>query len=59
LKDPCRALNNCLNFNFRRAERVWPFRKNGRDYALSVQGTIEANNGETLGQLPGADRRLF
>lgn len=43
--------HNCLNFNFRRAEPVWPFRKQGRDYALSVRGTIEANNGETLGQL--------
>jgi DNA-binding transcriptional LysR family regulator len=43
--------HNCLNFNFRRAEPVWPFRRDGRDYALSVRGTIEANNGETLGQL--------
>jgi DNA-binding transcriptional LysR family regulator len=43
--------HNCLNFNFRRAEPVWPFRKEGLDYALSVRGTIEANNGETLGQL--------
>lgn len=43
--------HNCLNFNFRRAEPVWPFRKDGRDYALTVHGTIEANNGETLGQL--------
>lgn len=43
--------HNCLNFNFRRAEPVWPFRQDGRDYALSVKGTIEANNGETLGQL--------
>lgn len=43
--------HNCLNFNFRRAEPVWPFCKDGRDYALSVRGTIEANNGETLGQL--------
>jgi DNA-binding transcriptional LysR family regulator len=43
--------HNCLNFNFRRAEPVWPFRKDGRDYALSVRGNIEANNGETLGQL--------
>ncbi|MCI4591948.1 LysR family transcriptional regulator [Sphingobium sp. BYY-5] len=41
----------CLNFNFRRAEPVWPFHKDGRDYALSVKGSIEANNGETLGQL--------
>lgn len=43
--------HNCLNFNFRRAEPVWPFRRDGRDYALAVTGTIEANNGETLGQL--------
>jgi len=43
--------HNCLNFNFRRAEPVWPFRVDGRDYALGVKGNIEANNGETLGQL--------
>jgi len=43
--------HNCLNFNFRRAEPVWPFRRDGQDFALSVQGNIEANNGETLGQL--------
>lgn len=41
----------CLNFNFRRAEPVWPFRKDGKDFTLSVKGRIEANNGETLGQL--------
>lgn len=46
--------HNCLSFNFRRAEPVWPFRKGGRDYALSVEGSIEANNGETLGQLAAA-----
>jgi DNA-binding transcriptional LysR family regulator len=46
--------HNCLNFNFRRAEPVWPFRKDGRDYALTVKGGIEANNGETLGQLAAA-----
>ncbi|MDP5279486.1 LysR family transcriptional regulator [Sphingomonas sp. DG1-23] len=45
---------NCLNFNFRRAEPVWPFRREGRDFALSVKGSIEANNGETLGQLAAA-----
>jgi DNA-binding transcriptional LysR family regulator len=43
--------HNCLNFNFRRAEPVWPFRRAGRDFTLAVKGTIEANNGETLGQL--------
>ncbi|MDR3465661.1 MAG: LysR family transcriptional regulator [Xanthobacteraceae bacterium] len=43
--------HNCLNFNFRRIEPVWPFRENGTDYALKVRGAIEANSGETLGQL--------
>jgi len=43
--------HNCLNFNFRRAEPIWPFRRDGRLYSLSVKGNIEANNGETLGQL--------
>ena len=45
---------NCLNFNFRRVEPVWPFRRDGRDFALSVKGSVEANNGETLGQLAAA-----
>ncbi|KRC78121.1 LysR substrate-binding domain-containing protein [Sphingomonas sp. Root241] len=45
---------NCLNFNFRRVEPIWPFRREGRDFALSVAGNIEANNGETLGQLAAA-----
>jgi DNA-binding transcriptional LysR family regulator len=43
--------HNCLNFNFRRVEPVWPFRRSGQEFAMSVRGTIEANNGETLGQL--------
>lgn len=46
--------HNCLNFNFRRVEPLWPFRADGRDYVLSVKGGIEANNGETLGQLAAA-----
>jgi DNA-binding transcriptional LysR family regulator len=46
--------HNCLNFNFRRAEPVWPFRRNGEDIVLTVKGSIEANNGETLGQLAAA-----
>lgn len=46
--------HNCLNFSFRRAEPVWPFIRDGRATALSVTGTIEANNGETLGQLAAA-----
>lgn len=43
--------HNCLNFSFRRSEPVWPFRRDGHDFALSVRGGVEANNGETLGQL--------
>ncbi|WP_449253178.1 LysR family transcriptional regulator [Brevundimonas naejangsanensis] len=43
--------HDCLNFNFRRQEPVWPFRRDGRDYALTVSGPVEANNGETLTQL--------
>ncbi len=46
--------HNCLNFNFRRAEPIWPFRRDGRDVTLSVEGGIVANNGETLGQLAAA-----
>jgi DNA-binding transcriptional LysR family regulator len=43
--------HNCLNFSFRRSEPVWPFRRDGHDFALPVRGGFEANNGETLGQL--------
>ncbi|WP_447728963.1 LysR family transcriptional regulator [Sphingomonas koreensis] len=46
--------HNCLNFNFRRAEPVWPFCDGQSDYAMTVTGSIEANNGETLGQLAAA-----
>ncbi|WP_159759548.1 LysR family transcriptional regulator [Sphingomonas sp. 8AM] len=46
--------HHCLNFNFRRAEPIWPFRREGRDFSLSVEGPIVANNGETLGQLAAA-----
>lgn len=43
--------HNCLNFSFRRSEPVWPFHRDGQHVALSVKGNVEANNGETLGQL--------
>ncbi len=43
--------HNCLNFNFRRIEPVWPFLRDGRAFGMSVKGNIEANSGETLGQL--------
>jgi len=45
------AQHTCLNFNFRRAEPVWPFRVRGETEALTVSGSIEANSGETLLQL--------
>lgn len=43
--------HRCLNFNFRRAEPTWPFHRNGSTYALTIQGPIEANSGDTLLQL--------
>lgn len=46
--------HNCLSFNFQRAEPVWPFRRDGQDFALAVSGNIEANNGETLSDLAAA-----
>ena len=46
--------HNCLSFNFRRAEPGWPFREDGRDRALAVTGSVEANNGESLAQLARA-----
>lgn len=46
--------HNCLSFNFSRVEPIWPFRRDGQNFTLSVRGSIEANNGETLGQLATA-----
>jgi DNA-binding transcriptional LysR family regulator len=43
--------HNCLNFTFRRDRPQWPFRRDGRDYALPVSGNVDANNGDTVGQL--------
>jgi DNA-binding transcriptional LysR family regulator len=45
------AQHNCLNFNFRRAEPVWPFRRDGEHFTMTVKGSVEANSGETLQQL--------
>ncbi|MGY2047292.1 LysR family transcriptional regulator [Methylobacterium sp. JK268] len=45
------AVHNCLDFSFRRIEPGWPFREDGRDHVLPVQGSLRANNGETLVQL--------
>ncbi|MBX4967815.1 LysR family transcriptional regulator [Rhizobium binae] len=41
--------HDCLGFNFKRVAPTWPFRKD--DYPLTIKGSVEANNGETLGQL--------
>jgi DNA-binding transcriptional LysR family regulator len=43
--------HDCLNFNFRRAEPVWPFRRDGETMDMAVRGSVEANSGETLLQL--------
>lgn len=43
--------HNCLHFNFRRTEPVWPFRDGGRDFSLRPRGNIEASSGELLAQL--------
>lgn len=43
--------HNCLHFNFLRSETSWPFLIDGAVEWLPIKGGIEANNGETLGQL--------
>lgn len=42
------AVHNCLGFNFRRATPVWPLRESGRVVDRAVQGSLLANNGETV-----------
>lgn len=42
------ARHNCLGFNFRRAAPVWPLRESGRIVDRAVQGSLLANNGETV-----------
>lgn len=46
--------HNCMSFSFRRTEPIWPFQQDGRHFTLAVAGSIEANSGETLGQLAAA-----
>lgn len=43
--------HNCLNFNFRRSESGWPFKRDGREFTLDVTGSVSANTGEALSQL--------
>ena len=45
------AHHNCLDFSFRRLEPGWPFRENGQDFMLAVNGNVIANNGDTLVEL--------
>lgn len=40
--------HNCLGFNFRRANPVWPIREGGRIVERTVKGSLLANNAETL-----------
>lgn len=40
--------HNCLGFNFRRAAPVWPLKQSGRIVDRTVNGTLLANNGETV-----------
>ncbi|GJE26195.1 LysR family transcriptional regulator [Methylobacterium organophilum] len=42
------AGHNCLELNFARAARGWPFRVEGARRVVAVSGNVEANNGETL-----------
>ncbi|WP_053268300.1 LysR family transcriptional regulator [Pseudomonas chlororaphis] len=43
--------HNCLHYNFLRTETSWPFLVNGTVEWLPIKGSVEANSGETLGQL--------
>jgi DNA-binding transcriptional LysR family regulator len=40
--------HNCLGFNFRRAAPVWPLKESGRTVDRTVNGSLLANNGETV-----------
>jgi DNA-binding transcriptional LysR family regulator len=40
--------HNCLSFNFRRSAPVWPLKEGGRVVDRVVNGSLLANNGETV-----------
>ena len=40
--------HNCLGFNFRRTAPVWPLNESGRIVDRAVNGSLLANNGETV-----------
>ena len=52
------ARHNCLGFNFRRAAPVWPLREGSRIVDRLVQGSLLANNGETVRRLTVAGAGL-
>ncbi len=43
--------HNCLRFNFRRASPDWPFRRDGEDFTIKINGNIACSSGEALAQL--------
>nr|WP_223217258.1 LysR family transcriptional regulator [Rhizobium cauense] len=43
--------HNCLGFNFRRSAPVWPLKESGRIVDRAVNGSLLANNGETVRRL--------
>lgn len=50
--------HNCLGFNFRRSQPVWPMRTGGRIVDRMVTGNLLANNGETVRRLAVAGAGL-
>lgn len=40
--------HNCLGFNFRRAAPIWPMKEGGRVVSRTLDGSLLANNGETV-----------
>lgn len=43
--------HNCLGFNFQRAAPVWPMREGGRIVERMLNGSLMANNGETVARM--------
>src|SRR3546814_7721736 len=51
--------HNCLNFNFRRAEPVWPFRDGDIEFALSVRGNRSEEHTSELQSLMRISYAVF
>ena len=52
------ARHNCLGFNFRRAAPVWPLKQSGRIVDRAVNGSLLANNGDTVRRMAVAGAGL-